>query len=87
MTDETEKEIVLVNDIIIEAIVHGSDKEGACCRNLARLIIKMIDYLEHKRLDDIYVLHPIDVRVYDGTVLFDVPQIVKRDDIKERLRG
>lgn len=80
-----EKEIGLVNDIIVEAIVHGSDKEDVYYRNLGRLIVTMIDYIEYKRLRDIYVVHPIDIRAYDGTVLFDVPQIVKRNDIIERL--
>lgn len=80
-----EKEIRLVNDIIIEAIVHGSDKEDVYYRNLGRLIDTMIDYIECKRLRDVYVVHPIDIIAYDGTVLFDVPQIVKRNDIIERL--
>ena len=69
-----EKEIKIVNKIIREAIIHGSDLGGSYKQNEDNLINSVNEWLELKGLSDKYVVKD-DIDTGDG---WWVHQIIKR---------
>lgn len=68
-----EKEIVLINKIIREAVIHGADCGGSYNQNTENLISAIEDWLQEKNQLTLYTVR--DIPVGDG---WETYQIVKR---------
>ena len=73
-----EKEIKLINDIVLNAVMHGADAGGSYNSNMPGLTQSLNAWMESKGLTD-YVVQEIDVVFDNGRWLevWNVPQIVE----------
>lgn len=61
-----DKEIKLVNRIILEAIVHGADAGGSYAQNEEGLKRSITRWLKYKGFDDKYTIKEKDVEKWQG---------------------
>ena len=75
-----DKEIEMINKIIVEAVMHGADSGGSYDSNEKNLIHTMIEWLKFKGLshDQYMVVKNANVQTRYKTTLI-VPQIVSCD--------
>lgn len=70
-----EKEIGLINDIVLNAVMHGADAGGSYNSNIQGVTQALNAWIESKELTD-YVVQEVDVVLDNGRWL-DMPQIVE----------
>lgn len=76
-----EKEIEMINRIIVEAVMHGADSGGSYDSNEKNLTETMKEWLEFKGLSNRYIIKKnAEVETRYRTILI-VPQIVPYDDL------
>ena len=74
-----EKEIEMINKIIVEAVMHGADSGGSYDSNEKNLIGTMKDWLEFKGLSNRYGVEKNSEVVTRYRTTLIVPQIVLHD--------
>lgn len=74
-----EKEIEMINKIIVEAVMHGADSGGSYDSNEKNLIGTMKDWLEFKGLSNRYGVEKNSEVVTRYRTTLIVPQIVLYD--------
>lgn len=74
-----EKEIEMINKIIVEAVMHGADSGGSYDSNEKNLIGTMKDWLEFKGLSNKYGVEKNSEVVTRYRTILIVPQIVPND--------
>ena len=76
-----EKEIEMINRIIVEAVMHGADSGGSYDSNEKNLIGTMKEWLEFKGLSNRYIVEKnAEVETRYRTIII-VPQIIPYDDL------
>ena len=60
------KEIELVNNLIIQAVMHGADTGGSYDCNEDGLVLSIQDWVEFKGIEDKYTVMEIEVIVNDS---------------------
>ena len=76
-----EKEIEMINRIIVEAVMHGADSGGSYDSNEKNLIGTMKEWLEFKGLSNRYIVEKnAEVETRYRTIMI-VPQIIPYDDL------
>ena len=73
-----EKEIKLINDIVLNSVMHGADAGGSYHSNIQGVTQSLNAWIESKGLTD-YVVQEVDVDFDNGRWLeeWKVPQIVE----------
>lgn len=80
-----EKEIEIINRIIVEAIVHGSDGGGSYNMNEENLISSIVSWLEFNGIANDYEVKEVEKVQTCWGFYGCIPQIVKK--FKERKDG
>lgn len=66
-----------------EAIWNGADCRGAYYNNEEGLNKALTDWLAYRSLDNEYEIRLLEVEMFDGSTLNDIPQIVKKNWIPD----
>lgn len=79
----TDKDIEAINNLILEAVIHGADISGSYNQNRDGLICAMDYFMETYDLYDKYKIDEVDVKKADGVELYlngtwNVPQFVEK---------